>query len=131
MYPPKSAKRSIGAKLKETYFPPMTNVTFSSFYGTRVQSDGHSCGAWLIAAMVAYVLGIEQNDDILSREKIFNLMMVLIENVDHDAKREKAIRIFHNKDFDTNKEQEEQLEAGEDLDNSLTPRRTKRPEVRY
>ena len=51
MYQPKTGKRSIGSTNDD--------VSFTSCY--EMQTDGSSCGAWLIAGIVGYLLGIEMN----------------------------------------------------------------------
>ena len=93
MYQPKYGKRSIDIKLKDMYFGSDVDVIYSASYGQRVQGDSHSCGAWLIAGFVGYVLGFVKNAKVLNREKVFNLMMILIENLDMSEKREKAMGI--------------------------------------
>ena len=45
MYQMKDGKRSIVAKLNDTYFNTAIDVTYSSYYGQRVQYDSYSCGA--------------------------------------------------------------------------------------
>ena len=55
----------------------------------------HSCGAWLVAGMTAYILGLENNDNItITRENIFNLMIVLAEDIEFDDQLGKAMDIF-------------------------------------
>ena len=90
MYPRRSGRRLIGARLIETCFPAESDISFSSFYECRVQFDGHSCGAWRVADCCNGCLcfGNEGN-------MAFNLMIVLIEDIDVNEKRIKAIDIFH------------------------------------
>ena len=114
MYQPKPGKRSIGAKLNETYFNADTDVT----YYERVQVDGHGCGAWLIAGFVGCVSGIEKDENVLNRERVFNLMMILIEDLDMVAKKEKTIVV-------TQKRKTEQLEDNGDSDHLLTSQNVK------
>ena len=73
-------------------------MEYTSYYAKRVQADSHSCGAWLIAGFVGYIIGISEVDgNILNREKLFNLMIILIENLNISAKKEKALNLFHKK----------------------------------
>ena len=89
MYLRKSGRRSIGVRLIETFFPAESDISFSSFYESRVQFDGHNCGAWLIAAMVAYVLGMKDQPNI-TQNMGFNLMIFfLIKDIDDTEKRKK------------------------------------------
>ena len=83
-----SKNRSITAKLKNLYFTS-DEVTFSSFYSRRVQKDSHTCDAWLIAGMVAYVLDIKFNK-LINKDNVFNLMMLLAENLNNEKKLKKA-----------------------------------------
>ena len=89
MYQMKDGKRSIVAKLKDTYFNSATDVTNSSYYEQRVQYDSYSCGAWLISGFSAYILGIKKDKNVLNMEAIFNILMVLIDNLDIAAKKQK------------------------------------------
>ena len=78
MYQVKNGKISIGAKLKDVYFNCTTDVTYTSYYAERIPSDSHSCGAWLIAGFVGYILGFrEANENISDRGQLFNLMITL------------------------------------------------------
>ena len=90
IYPRKTGRRSIGARLIETFFPAESDISFSSFYESRVQFDGYSCGAWSVVDCCNGCLcfGNEGN-------MAFNLMIVLIEDIDVNEKRIKAIDIFH------------------------------------
>ena len=94
MYQMKDGKRSVIAKLNDTYFNSATDVTYSSYYGQRVQYDSYSCGAWLISGFSAYILGIKKDENVLNMETIFNLLMVLIDNLDIAAKKQKLMNIF-------------------------------------
>ena len=119
MYPPKSGRRSIATRLINTYFPTEPNkVTLSSFYEHRVQHDSHICGTWLIAGLVAYVLGIGYSKDI-NKVNIFNLMRVLVGNLDNEAKFKKATSILRHKDQCVKKEENENLKTDSDSDESL------------
>ena len=114
MYQVKNGKRSIGAKLKDVYFSS-NDVKYTSYYTKRVQSDSHSCGAWLIAGFVGYIMGISEVDEnILNRQKLFNLMMILIENLDISAKKEKAENLFHKKVTVPEKRKAEEMEDTDD-----------------
>lgn len=94
MYQVKWGKRSIGAKLAATYFGS-DDVEHTSYYPVRVQSDNHTCGAWLIAGFVGYILGIDEvKGGTLTREKLFNLMVLLIEDLDISARKTKALSIY-------------------------------------
>ena len=66
-------------------------------YVTPAQSDSNTCGAWMIVGMVAYIFGIEANNNSLDREGVIDLMMILFENLDFAAKREKAVECFEKK----------------------------------
>ena len=45
----------------------------------RIQSASHTCGAWLIAGFVGYILGIyEAKGNTLNREKLFNILLILM-----------------------------------------------------
>ena len=111
MYKPNAGKRSVGAILKNTYYRDDSEVTFMSYYEQRVQFDGHSCGAWLISGMVGYILGFHEYKDIsMNREKVFNVLMVLVEDIAIDAKQEKVINIFRKEKVDMKKYKDEKLQ---------------------
>ena len=98
MYPPKSGRRSVGSYLLDTFFPGVNEVQFMSFYDKRYQSDGHTCGAWLVLGMAGYIVGNKTATSAYSREMAFSLLMVLIENIDDNEKLKKAIDIFGGKE---------------------------------
>ena len=85
----KSGKRSIVNILKEVYFGGSKSVRISSYFKNRAQNDSHSCGAWLIAGFVAYRIGL-QDESVLNREKVIDLLMILNENISKYMKREKS-----------------------------------------
>ena len=110
LYQVKNVKRSIGAKLKDVYFSS-TDVEYTSYYAKRVQFGSHSCGAWLIAGFVGYIIGISEVDgNILNREKLIKPMIILIENLDISAKKEKALNLFHKKLMLPEKRKAEEME---------------------
>ena len=77
----------------ETYFTG-ADATVSSFFETRVQHDGNSCGAWLVAGIVACILGGGPDcDRNLTREKCFSVLMTLVENID-TAEKVKLAKII-------------------------------------
>ena len=78
----KKGRRSIANILKEKYFGDSEPVRFTSYFKKRVQTDSYTCGAWLIAGFVGYSLDLSAENYILSREKVFDLLMVLNENLD-------------------------------------------------
>ena len=95
-----------------TYFSPKKRTSHSChFTAGRYQSDVHSCGAWLIMALAAYVLGIEKAQSIFTRYMAFTLLMVLIENIDDKERRMKAISILNvNNNRSMNDSSEEEQE---------------------
>ena len=101
LYKPKSGPRSIVANLTKTFFSSHDDIKTLCFYEKKVQHDGHSCGAWLISGVVAYILGFYKNDLIsLNREKIFNVMITLSEDMEVVAKQTKSKMILRgNKTF--------------------------------
>ena len=71
------------ANLTKTFFSSHDDIKTLCFYEKKVQHGGHRCGAWLIAGVVAYILGFYKNDLIsLNREKIFNAMITLSEDME-------------------------------------------------
>ena len=98
LYQPKTGKRSIGVNLKEKYFGSTNDdVSFRSCYEIRVQTDGSSCGAWLIAGIVEYLLGIEMNSNTLTRARVFDLLMILIDDLEFDIKCIKSLQCFNDR----------------------------------
>ena len=95
MYQPKYRKRSIGAKLRDTYFDAGVDITYTTYFEQRVQGDGHSCGAWMVVGMVAHILKAEEYGSTLTREKVFNIMVILIENIGIAEKRGNILNLFH------------------------------------
>ena len=90
----KARMRAIIQKLRETYFPGVDEncITCTSFVRTKVQFDVSSCGAWLVVGIVAYLLEI--NSFLLTREKIFNAMMILVENISLPDIHERVKNVF-------------------------------------
>ena len=96
MYQPKTGQRSIGVNLKEKYFGSTNgDVSFTSCYEIRVQTDGSSCGAWLIAGIVGYLLEIEMNSNKLTRARVFDLLIILIDDLEFDIKCIKSLQSFN------------------------------------
>ena len=118
MYQLKIGKRSIGSNLREKYFGSTSDVTFSSYYKNCVQSDSNTCGAWLIAGIVAYILGTEVHNNLLDRERVFDAMMILVENLDFAEKCEKLAKCLNTKCSPPAKRKVEKL--GKDFDFDLT-----------
>ena len=90
----KAGKRSIIQKLRETYFPGVDEncITCTSVFRTKVQNDGSSCGAWLVVGIVAYLL--ETNSFLLTRENVFNAMMILVEDISLPEIHERVKNVF-------------------------------------
>ena len=90
----KAGKRSIIQKLRETYFPGVDEncISCTSFVRTKVQFDGSSCGAWLVVGIVAYLLEI--NSFLLTRQNVFNAMMILVEDISLPEIHERVKNVF-------------------------------------
>ena len=80
------------------------DVSFTSYYEIRVQTDGSSCGAWLIAGIVGYLLEIEMNSNTLTRARVFDLLMILIDDLEFDIKCIKSLQCFNDRSKHVQKE---------------------------
>ena len=95
MFTRKEGRRTIGATLKEKYFGLNADCTFSSYYPKRGQiTESDSCGGWLVAGMVGYLLCNKVSCSSFHRGNVFDLLMVLIEDLDLPTKRKKAHECF-------------------------------------
>ena len=57
-----------------------------------LQFDGSSCGAWLVVVRVAYLLEI--NSFLLTREKVFDVVMILVEDISLPEIHERVKNVF-------------------------------------
>ena len=89
-----SGRRSVSHYLQETFFPHEKDVEIVSIYPKPIQSDKHSCGAWLVMGMVAYLLGLETEAPSFTQEMAFSLLMLLVEDFTNDHKINKVREIF-------------------------------------
>ena len=95
LYRPKcTSRRSMGVNLANQFCSSIDDVKFTSYYKTRVQTDGNSCGAWLIAGMLGYVLNTSEEYRILDRDDAFNVMFVMVEALNVKEKFSKVKQIF-------------------------------------
>ena len=74
--PNKNRIHSTSEKLRELFFTERTDVKFSNFYTTQPQDDSHSCGAWLLGAMLMYVIGISPS--LIDRDNLFIILKMFI-----------------------------------------------------
>ena len=96
LYKRTTGRRSVSASLVETFFPGDDSVKFQSFYPKRIQTDGHSCGAWMVMGLIATLLGILTVKPSFTRVMAFSLLMILIENIPDHEKHNKAVDLYDN-----------------------------------
>ena len=65
--------------MEELFFPSNMNITRVYLYAKQVQSDGSSCGGWLVAAMVLHSIRPDFDLCRMQTENMFNLLYVVAE----------------------------------------------------
>ena len=73
-----NGETTIANILSDKLFATPSDVKYSSYFQNRVQFDSNSCGAWLIAGLTCYLLGIPGSVASLTRKNVFNVVYLLL-----------------------------------------------------
>ena len=73
-----NGETTIANILSDKLFATPSDVKYSSYFQNSVQFDSNSCGAWLIAGLTCYLLGIPGNVASLTRKNVFNVVYLLL-----------------------------------------------------